>query len=108
MSVAIAVVAVIGIVPVAIQYRAASRWFAVGYALLVVAALATNIEDLALGGVMNGVEHAFGLMGAGIAFFLAAYVHRRREIEGDEVDRDDAGPAANRPTDLERGVADDG
>ena len=81
-TVAMAIIGVIGIVPVAIQYRARSRWFAVGYVLLVVAALATNVEDLLLGGLMNGVEHGVGLMGAGIAFFVAAYVHRRREIEG--------------------------
>ncbi|MFB6141159.1 MAG: hypothetical protein ABEJ26_12080 [Halosimplex sp.] len=98
MSVTIAVVAVLGLVPVAVQYREASKWFAVGYGLLVVAALATNLEDVVLGGLLNGVEHAVGLMGAGIAFFLAAYVHRRREIEDGAV----GGP------DLDRGAADDG
>lgn len=85
-TVAMAVIGVLGIVPVAIQYRKRSRWFAVGYGMLVIAALATNIEDLLLGGLMNGIEHAVGLMGAGIAFLLAAYVHRRQVIERGVVD----------------------
>ncbi|WP_436925659.1 hypothetical protein [Halosimplex amylolyticum] len=69
-----------------IQYRDRSKWFAVGYAMLVIAALATNIEDLLLGELLNGIEHGVGLMGAGIAFFVAAYVHRQREIEGGVAD----------------------
>ncbi|WP_459193747.1 hypothetical protein [Halosimplex sp. J119] len=77
-----AIIGVIGVAPVVIQYRDRSKWFAVGYAMLVVAALATNVEDLLLGGLMNGIEHGVGLMGAGIAFFVAAYAHRQREIEG--------------------------
>ncbi|QLH79885.1 hypothetical protein HZS55_01465 [Halosimplex rubrum] len=81
LTVAVAVVGLVGIVPVAIQYRERSRWFAVGYGLLVVAALATNLEDLFLGDLLNATEHAVGLMGAGIAFLVAAYVHRKREIE---------------------------
>jgi len=84
-TVAMAIIAVIGIVPVAIQYRDASKWFAVGYVFLVVAAVATNAEDLLLGALLNGVEHGVGLMGAGIAFLIAAYVHRRREIDTGEV-----------------------
>ncbi|WP_049930101.1 hypothetical protein [Halosimplex carlsbadense] len=86
MTVAVAAVAIVGIVPVAIQYRERSRWFAVGYGMLVVAALATNLEDLFLGGLLNATEHAVGLMGAGIAFLVAAYVHRKREIEPGVVD----------------------
>lgn len=85
-TVAMAIVGLFGIVPVAIQYRDRSKWFAVGYLLLVVAALATNLEDLFLGGLLNGVEHAVGLMGAGIAFFVAAYVHRRHVLERSVVD----------------------
>jgi hypothetical protein len=81
MKVALAVVALLGVVPVAIQYRERSRWFALGYGLLVVATLATNLENLFLGTVLNYTEHAVGLMGSGLAFFAAAYVHRHRTAE---------------------------
>jgi hypothetical protein len=77
MKVALAVVALLGIVPVALQYRTRSKWFAAGYGLLVVATLATNLENLFLGDLLNLTEHAVGLMGAGLAFLIAAYVHRR-------------------------------
>lgn len=85
-TVAMAIIGVFGIVPVAIQYRDRSKWFAVGYVFLVVAALATNLEDLFLGELLNGVEHGVGLMGAGIAFLVAAYIHRRQVIDGGVVD----------------------
>ena len=85
-TVAMAIVGVIGIVPVVIQYRDRSKWFAVGYVFLVIAALATNLEDLFLGTLLNGVEHGVGLMGAGIAFLVAAYVHRRRVIDWGVID----------------------
>jgi hypothetical protein len=81
MKVALAVVALLGVVPVAIQYRERSRWFALGYGLLVVATLATNLENLFLGTVLNYTEHAVGLMGSGLAFFAAAYVHRQQAVE---------------------------
>ncbi|MFC7141159.1 hypothetical protein ACFQMA_15145 [Halosimplex aquaticum] len=77
-KVALAVIAVLGIAPVVIQYRDRSKWFAVGYGLLVAATLFTNLESLFLGGLLNLAEHAIGLMGAGIAFLVAALVHRRR------------------------------
>jgi hypothetical protein len=81
MKVALAVVALLGVVPVAIQYRERSRWFALGYGLLVVATLATNLENLFLGTVLNYTEHVVGLMGSGLAFLVAAYVHRRQAVE---------------------------
>lgn len=84
MKVALAVVALLGIVPVAIQYRDRSRWFALGYGLLVVATLATNLENLFLGTVLNYTEHVVGLMGSGLAFFAAAYIHRRRSVTSDD------------------------
>jgi len=88
MEIAVATVALCGIVPVVVQYRERSKWFALGYGMLVVAALSTNLEGLLLGTVFNLAEHGIGLMGAGLAFFAAAYVHRKREIEGGEVSAD--------------------
>ncbi|WP_415379238.1 hypothetical protein [Halosimplex sp. TS25] len=78
MKVAMAIIALLGTIPVAVQYRDQAKWFAVGYALLVVAALATNLENLFLGDLLNLAEHGIGLMGAGLAFLAAAYVHRQR------------------------------
>jgi len=83
MKVALAIVALLGFVPVAIQYREQSRWFALGYGLLVVATLATNLENLFLGTLLNYTEHVVGLMGSGLAFFGAAYVHRQRSVRED-------------------------
>jgi hypothetical protein len=90
MKVALAIVALFGLVPVAIQYREQSRWFAVGYGLLVVATLATNLENLFLGTALNYTEHVVGLMGSGLAFLAAAYVHRRESIETGPVTDGDA------------------
>lgn len=81
MEIAVATVALVGLVPVVVQYRERSKWFALGYGTLVAAALATNLEALFLGDVLNLVEHGVGLMGAGLAFFAAAYVHRQRILE---------------------------
>jgi len=81
MEIALATVALVGIVPVVVQYRERSKWFALGYGMLVAAALATNLEGLFLGDLLNFVEHGVGLMGAGLAFFAAAYVHRRKLLE---------------------------
>ena len=77
------IVALIGLVPVVIQYRKESKWFAVGYAFLIVATLSTNLEALFLGDVLNFVEHSLGLMGAGIAFLAAGYL-RRKEVLGED------------------------
>jgi len=86
MKVALAIVALLGLVPVAIQYRERSRWFALGYGLLVVATLATNLENLFLGTVLNYTEHIVGLMGSGLAFFAAAYIHRRDMTDPEDGD----------------------
>ncbi|MFB6151281.1 MAG: hypothetical protein ABEJ40_05690 [Haloarculaceae archaeon] len=81
-KVVLPIIALIGLVPVVLHYRAESRWFVVGYLLLVVATLATNLESLFLGGILNYVEHVVGLLGAGIAFLAAGYVRRRRVVGG--------------------------
>jgi len=88
MEIALVTVAVVGCIPVAIQYRKRSRWFAVGYAMLVAAAVSTNVESLILPDVFNYAEHGIGLMGAGLAFFAAAYVHRREITDSEEVSLD--------------------
>ena len=81
------VIAAIGLVPIVLQYRKRSRWFVLGYGLLVVATLATNLENLFLGTVLNYTEHVVGLMGSGIAFLAAAYL-RRKAVIGEEGEGD--------------------
>lgn len=89
------VIAFIGLLPVVLQYRDKSRWFVVGYALLIVATLVTNIENLFLGTVLNYSEHYLGLMGSGIAFLAAAYIRRRQVLSG--TDTGDGDPDAGGP-----------
>lgn len=74
------VVALVGIVPVALYYHRTDRWFVVAYAALFVAAFATNVENVVLPDVFNLTEHVLGNMAAGIAFALAAYVYRQRRV----------------------------
>ena len=90
-SAVLPIIALLGLVPVALQYRDRSKWFVLGYLLLVVATVSTNLEDLALGGVLNFTEHFFGLMGSGLAFLAAAYL-RREAVIGDGADRSSAQP----------------
>lgn len=78
------IVALIGLVPVAAQYREQSKWFVVGYLLLVVATVSTNVEALFLGTVLNVVEHSLGLMGSGLAFLAAGYLRRKQVLSGGE------------------------
>lgn len=74
-------VAVIGLVPVLSQYREETRWFTMGYVLLVIGMIATNLEAVVLGDVLNLVEHGIGIGLAGLTFFLAAYLRRKNRIE---------------------------
>ncbi|AAG19969.1 MULTISPECIES: hypothetical protein [Halobacterium] len=89
-------IALIGLVPVVARYRTESRWFVVGYGLLAVATLATNLENIVLGDVLNGTEHALGLMGSGIAFLVAGYYRRQTILDpqSDDAATGDAAPAA--------------
>lgn len=57
----------------------------IGYVLLIVATVVTNVENLFLGTVLNYTEHYLGLMGSGIAFLFAAYV-RRKQVLADDAD----------------------
>ncbi|WP_134668449.1 hypothetical protein [Halorussus marinus] len=75
------IVSVIGLVPVVLQYRDESKWFTVGYLLLVVGMVATNLEAIVLGTVLDLVEHGVGVGAAGIAFLWAAYLRRNEVIE---------------------------
>lgn len=59
----------------------------VGYVLLIVATVVTNVENLFLPTVLNYTEHYLGLMGSGLAFLVAAYV-RRKQVIGDDADEE--------------------
>jgi hypothetical protein len=77
------IVALIGLVPIVLQYRSRSKWFVVGYLLLVVATVATNVENLLLGDLLNYTEHVVGLLGSGVAFLVAGYIRRQQLFEED-------------------------
>ncbi|MFA1611932.1 hypothetical protein [Halobellus rubicundus] len=77
-------VAIVGLVPVILRYTDEAKWFTLGYCCLVVGAVATNVEALVLGDVFNFVEHAFGLLGSGVAFAYAAYDRRERLSAAEE------------------------
>lgn len=78
------IVAVIGLVPAVIYRKSTDKWFLIAYGFLVVAAFATNFENLFLPQVLNLTEHFVGNLGAGVAFAVAAYVYRKNRIEGDD------------------------
>jgi hypothetical protein len=52
-----------------------------GYVLLVIGMIATNLEAVVLGDVLNLVEHGIGIGLAGLTFFLAAYLRRENRIK---------------------------
>lgn len=81
------IIALIGLIPVLLYYRRSSRLFVVGYVLLILATVVTNVENLFLGTVLNYAEHYLGLMGSGLVFLLAAYV-RRKQVLADDGDGD--------------------
>lgn len=72
-------VALLGTYPVLRQHRADTKWFTVGYLLLVVGMLATNLEAVVLPVILNFTEHVVGIGLAGLVFLFAAY-DRRSEI----------------------------
>lgn len=72
------IVAVGGLVPLAMYYHKTSRWFVLAYGFLLVGAITTNVENLLWHDTFNFIEHAIGNMGAGIAFAIGAYVHRQK------------------------------
>lgn len=85
-EVVLPIVALIGLIPVVVQYRRESKWFAVGYMLLVVATVSTNLEALFLGDILNLAEHSLGLMGSGLAFFAAGYLRRQQILQSEAGD----------------------
>lgn len=82
-------IALMGAVPVAIQYRDQSKWFALGYAMLIVGAISTNLEAVVLGDLLNVAEHGVGLMGSALAFAAAAYLRRTNVLQRNEVTAED-------------------
>ncbi|MGM0606615.1 MAG: hypothetical protein ACQETB_13215 [Halobacteriota archaeon] len=78
------IVAVIGLIPVALYRNRTPRLFLAPFVFLFVAAFATNFENAFLPDVLNFTEHLVGNMGAGIAFAVAAYVYRRNSITAND------------------------
>lgn len=72
-----------GGVPFLLQRETGERWFTLGYAMLVLGVLSTNLESIVLPDLFNFLEHAGGLFGSGVAFLLAA-VAKRRDLLGDD------------------------
>nr|WP_253512081.1 hypothetical protein [Halorussus vallis] len=77
-------ISLLGLVPVALLYRDKSKWFTCGYVLLVVGMVATNLEVVVLGSVLDVVEHGVGVGAAGVTFFAAAYLRRKEVIDTEE------------------------
>ncbi|WP_198530008.1 hypothetical protein [Halorubrum aethiopicum] len=96
------VIAAIGVVPVVLYRRETPTVFLVPYAFLVVAAFATNVENLVAPDLLNLAEHYVGNLGAGVSFAAAAYLYRRRTIVADG---DDAAGAAETVLDAEGAAA---
>lgn len=83
-SFVILVVAVLGIIPVALYHQRTPKWFIIAYGCLFIAAFATNFEDVFLPEILNAIEHVIGNLGAGVALAVAAYLYRENRIKGDE------------------------
>jgi hypothetical protein len=94
------VIALLGLIPVLKLNTARSKLFTGGYLLLCLGAVATNLEALVLGDVLNGVEHVAGLLGSGVVFFAAAYARRRTIVSGDEDDGADGAASAAADGDI--------
>ncbi|AAG19984.1 MULTISPECIES: hypothetical protein [Halobacterium] len=71
------IVAVLGLFPVVSQYKESTKLFTVGYLLLVVGMVATNLEAVVLPVVLNATEHVVGIGLAGVTFLFAAYQRRQ-------------------------------
>jgi hypothetical protein len=87
-SFVVLIVAIPGLIPAVLYRERTPTWFLAPYAFLFVAAFATNFENAFLPDVLNFTEHLVGNMGAGIAFALAAYLHRKRSVLGDDAGTD--------------------
>jgi hypothetical protein len=88
------IVAVIGVVPVVLYREKTANWFLYAYGFLLVAAFATNFENLLLPDLLNYTEHFVGNLGAGLAFAVAAYTYRKNNIEGGDESEADVEPHA--------------
>lgn len=70
------VLLVVGAIPVILAARRfGARWFFVGYAALVGGGIATVVETMAYGAVLNIVEHLFTLSAALFFLFSAYWSH---------------------------------
>jgi hypothetical protein len=76
-------IALLGLIPVLKLNTDRAKLFTVGYLLLCLGAVATNVEALVLGDVLNGVEHIGGLLGSGVVFLAAAYLRRQHILRSD-------------------------
>jgi hypothetical protein len=77
-------VSLLGLLPVLSLYQEETRWLTVAYVLLVIGMVATNLEAVVLGGVLNFVEHGIGIGLAGLMFFATAYLHRQANLTEDD------------------------
>lgn len=87
----ILVVAVVGIVPIAVYYREETRVFALAYVCLLVSAFATNAENVVLPELLNLTEHVVGLLGSGLMFAYAAHHRRKTVVTSDDTTDAEAG-----------------
>lgn len=78
------VVSLIGLLPVIALQKESTKWFTLGYALLVVGMFATNVENVILPVTLNFTEHVIGVGVAGVVMFVAAY-NRTKSSSGVEV-----------------------
>ncbi|ELZ43449.1 hypothetical protein C464_17022 [Halorubrum coriense DSM 10284] len=72
-------VSLLGLFPVLRQHRSDTKWFTVGYLLLVIGMFATNLEAVVFPVLLNFTEHVVGIGLAGLVFLFAAY-DRRSEV----------------------------
>jgi len=82
-TIVVLIIALIGLVPVVLYRQKTPRWFVLAYGFLFVAAFATNFENVLLPTALNLTEHFVGNLGAGVAFAVAAYTYRRKNIDTD-------------------------
>ena len=71
-------IALAGLIPVAFYFKQLSNWIVIAYGFLLIGAITTNVENLFWHDVFNFIEHSIGNLGAGVAFGIIAYLHRKR------------------------------
>jgi hypothetical protein len=71
-------VAIGGLIPVALYHRDLPKWLVVAYGFLLIGAVSTNAEHLLWAEALNIVEHGIGYLGAAVAVALGGYSHGKR------------------------------